>query len=276
MSRLRVHTDVMSTNLKNDKKLVIISDIHDDGLSKRKEKYQELIQTTERLEPNYIVIPGDIIQSHHASITNIDSLIQEFGMIAPTVLSLGNHERGACDHGLSLNWYHELERFSHVYPLDNSDVSFGSIHFTGFNPTLEVYLAKKQQKNNLFIEEFQKAKLTSNRETSMNIMLCHSPEFICKDTLIRDSSLANYDLFISGHNHNGCTPTFMEKIMGTRGLVGPCFTLFPKNCRGLIDVHNSSLFVSMGFRKFTQENAVMDKVDDFFPNDIHQLVLTRK
>ena len=274
MSKLKIHTDVMLTNLENDNNLAIISDIHVDALSKRKEKYAELIKQIAQLKPDFILIPGDIIQSYKASLCNVNYLINEFGQIAPTILSLGNHELKAYRDGLTLDWFHNLVRFNQVYPLYNSSICLNNIQFTGFSPTLKTYLLNNQ--NNIFYDEFKQAKISFKQDTIFNIMLTHNPNFITEEILQKDSNLANYNLFISGHNHNGCVPSNMEKIFGIRGLIGPYFRPFPNCCRGLFDVYNSKLFISKGYRKITQENILSNKIDSFFSNDVHQLILKKK
>ena len=275
MSKITVHTDMIPTNLEKDINLLIIADMHIDFHSSRKENLKELVQIIEQLNPNYILIPGDSIQSHKSSISNTDFIFKELGNIAPTILSLGNHELEALRDGLNLEWFYNLERFSQVYPLDNSSITIDNIQFTGFSPSLESYLPKTKNPD-LFLEELINTSIQIDPNSIFNIMLSHTPDFITDETLRKNLLLASYNLFISGHKHNGCVPEFLEKSFKDRGLIGPYFSLFPNKCRGIIDVYNSKLFISKGYRKITQENVIMNNIDKLFDNDIHQLILTKK
>lgn len=252
--------------------MVSLSDIHDDGKEKRISQYTKLLSCTEELEPDYILVSGDMIESKNTPLQNIDELVKNLGSIAPTILSVGNHEKEAERDGLDMDWFYELERHSNVYPLDNKSIILDNIQFTGFDPTLETYLKrKKKERIDAFIKDFKNSKLIPSKDTLFNVMLVHNPEFITMETLTKEESLKNYHLFISGHTHNGCTPSFMEPFMGHHGLLGPYWTLFPKNCRDMTDIYNSKLFINKGFQKFTQEVKLSDTIDSIYPNDIHKI-----
>lgn len=274
MSKIKVNTNIIKSILPNDTKFIVISDIHDDGLSKRIERYEGLINAVNTFKPNYILVVGDIIESHNASITNVENLIADLGSIAPTILSVGNHERESVEQGLSLDWFDNLERFSNVYPLNNKSIAFKDIRFTGFEPSLNAYLSKDT--NNNFIKEYQEARLFSPSKNLMNIMLVHNPEFINQET-IKINGLKNYDLFISGHTHNGCTPTFMEPLLKQKGIFAPYWKMFPSvDVRGITNFEKQNLFISKGFRKFTPEHKLFNYLDELYPNDIHELILKKK
>lgn len=278
MSKIKINTDILHTLYPYNTKeitIFVLSDLHDDGKEKRVKVYKDLLSCIEKEEPNYIAVAGDIIQSKSASISNVDNFIKDLGTLAPTIVSVGNHEQETVEQGISLDWFHNLERHTNVFPLDNQSITLNNIQFTGFNPNLEVYLKKKRNRIDAFVEDFKKAELTPSRTTDFNIMLTHNPEFITKETLDKEKSLKNYDLYISGHTHNGCTPTFLEPFLSHRGLLGPYWTLFPNNCRKITDIYNSRLFISKGFRKFTQEIALSDAFDQFYPNDVHKLILKK-
>lgn len=274
MSKIKINTNIIKSTLDNDTKFIIVSDIHDDGLDKRVEKYKKLVDTISIFKPNYILVVGDTIESQNASIKNVENLVEDLGSIAPTILSIGNHERKSVEKGLPLDWFDNLERFPNVYPLNNSSITFNNIQFTGFEPSLEAYLSKNP--NDIFVDDYQISKLTPSTKSKMNIMLVHNPEFINNET-IKNAGLKNYDLFISGHTHNGCTPTFMEPLLKQKGIIGPYFKILPNtNVRGITYFDNQKLFVSKGFRKFTPEYKLFNYIDSLYPNDIHELILKKK
>ena len=68
--------------------------------------------------------------------------------------------------------------------------------------------------------------------------------------------LKDIQLFLSGHMHAGCTPIWLRqvlnhiKILHSRGLVGPYFTLGSKDAYGLILYDMIAAIISGGVTKF--------------------------
>lgn len=275
-TNIKINFDQISTNLEENLNILVVSDIHIDKFQDNIEYLNKLLSIMSYLKIDYILIPGDLIQTYKVLLSNVNTLIKEFGKIAPTVISIGNHELQAIKKGLNLKWFIDLEKFDNVYPLINTSILLDNIQFAGFSPNLDVYLPKTKNKNELFLKEFMESGIKINSAAEFKIMLSHSPNYINEQTLQNNEVLNNFNLFISGHNHNGCTPLFLEKMFKAYGLFGPYFTLFPSKSRGIINVNGSNLFISKGFRKFPQENIFMNKLDSLYNNDIHHLVLKKK
>lgn len=274
-TRIKIQHNEIMTNLIKNLNILIISDIHIDMFQNNIEYLDNLLYIISNLKIDYILIPGDLIQSNKVIISNVNTLIKEFGKLAPTIISIGNHELQASAKGLDLKWFLNLEKYNNVYPLKNTSILLNDIQFTGFSPSLNVYLPKTKNKDELFLQEFDKSNITIDSKSKFNIMLSHNPNYINKKVLDNNEILNSFNLFVSGHNHNGCTPLFLENILKYYGIFGPYFTLFPSKSRGIIDVNNAKLFISKGFRKFPQENIFMSKLDNIYSNDIHKLTLKK-
>ena len=275
-TNIKINFEQISTNLEENLNILVISDIHIDKFQDNIEYLNKLLSIMSYLNIDYILIPGDLIQTYKVLLSNVNTLIKEFGKIAPTIISIGNHELQAVKNGLNLKWFIDLENFNNVYPLINSSILLNNIQFSGFSPNLDVYFPKTKNKNELFLQEFMNSGIKINSYAKFKIMLSHNPNYINKQTLQNNEVLNNFNLFISGHNHNGCTPLFLEQMFKAYGLFGPYFTLFPSKSRGIININDSNLFISKGFRKFPQENIFMNKLDSLYSNDIHHLVLKKK
>lgn len=213
--------------------LAIICDLHRSPSS-------EIVTELQKLSPDYILAPGDIFEplvkkNMHKNCEGI-KLLREAVKIAPTVMSLGNHEIGGT-HSWNPKWRHtkgkirecddkyvEMIKELGVVLLDNSDVTIGNITFGGLSSAL---LEDSMTPDMAFIERFQSKK-------SPKILLCHHPEYYKK--YLKDK---NIDLVVSGHAHGG-----QWRFFG-RGVFAPGQGLFPKYTSGL---HDNKLIISRGLK----------------------------
>lgn len=144
---------------------------------------------------------------------NAYRLFQEASKIAPTVMSLGNHELylTAKDRkvlkkaGITLLW--------------NKSAVIGGILFGGI-PSKQV----TERLDEAFLQEFSAA-------PGYKVLLCHHPEYYPELTKF------DMDLILSGHCHGG-----QIRIFG-KGVFAPGQGLFPKYHHGVYDGH---LVVSAG------------------------------
>ena len=81
---------IRSLKLKRDYRIVQISDVHIG--SRQKGFMRRIVNKINSLKPDYIVITGDLIDS---SAVEIDALESIRDLVAPTLFSIGNHERYA-------------------------------------------------------------------------------------------------------------------------------------------------------------------------------------
>lgn len=103
-------------------------------------------------------------------------------------------------------------------------------------------------------EEFYQA-LSSNSisidKDKFNILLSHTPNpLIRNNELVHLPELDNMDLILSGHNHGGLTPMFIQnRSKNHTGLVGPNFKIGKPNAFGYYTTDDTSLIISNGVTK---------------------------
>ena len=79
---------------KKDRKIAIVSDIHYTN-NFNKKTFDEIIKNLKTNQPDYICIPGDIVDKSNVLDYQTNTLIDFFktlGTIAPTYITLGNHD----------------------------------------------------------------------------------------------------------------------------------------------------------------------------------------
>ena len=144
---------------------------------------------------------------------NVFRVLEKCGRLAPTFISLGNHEEELLDDDLL-----HIKRFGAIL-LDNADTG---ITVKGQRILIGGLSCQYDEK---WLESF------CNND-GVKILLCHKPEFY--DSLLYDKPI---DLILSGHNHGG------QFRMFGKGLISSSQGLFPKYDKGL---YHGRLVVSAG------------------------------
>ncbi len=189
---------------------VVIADIHDGA-------YENVINKTKELSPDFILIPGDIIRGHTSDAKNSPQMLVECTKLAPTFMSLGNHEQNA------LPLVRSAAQKAGVCLLDDSFVEFGKMHIGGLTSGFitqkaeQGFYKKTPAPNHEWLDTFSAL-------DGYKLLLCHHPEYYPK--YIRDKKI---DMTISGHAHGG-----QWRVFG-RGVYAPGQGLFPKYTSGMFD-----------------------------------------
>ena len=238
-------------NLKNKvpKEIILISDIH--YASKKDIKYlNKLYLKLKELDPEYICIPGDLIDE--AYIKDEDILIEwleKLSQISKVIYSLGNHEncvnKKKKQFGYNKNLLNKISNIKNLYLLDNNNVEIDNINFIGITIPMKYYLEKEVDDKELK-DIFHKLK---TKKRKYNILLCHSPIDICTSNYLKDS---NIDLVLCGHMHGGILPRFLRKIFKNSGIISPERKLFPRNSYGYIKICDTEVIISSGIMVIRQ------------------------
>ena len=279
----------------DDKKISVMSDIH---YHKHVDKdlYKLLIIYARNVKPNYIVMPGDQVET----ISFIDDekekdffewFIKSLAEICPIIIIPGNHEihnlevstyfrKNSKENSKCMNYFDSLNKFNNVYFLNNEQINFDGINFLGFNPSIETYTKKNQKAVDKFMNDYIKAGF-SVKEGEYNVLLTHdSLPLTLNDTYKQISDFENTDLVISGHFHDGYLPKFLDKKFGDtkRGLILYPFTLYRHGilCRGIHDFGRGKLLISQGFRTWNADIFLFNLFEKICANDVETLTLTRK
>lgn len=253
------------------KTIALFSDIH---FSKKYPEHilTEIVKNIETNKPDYICIPGDIIDD--ASVLTDEKLVEQLtqfliqlSSLAPVIISYGNHDEvllrfHKATYQNTTSFFHQLNDLSNIYFLDNSSVILGEINFIGYHPNYSYYESKEQIKFEN-IDDIKK-NIVPNY---CNILLCHSPIQILNYSL-------PVDYILSGHMHNGLVPFHFQKIGNNRGLVGPYYSFFPKLSRGLVTKDKTKLIITGGVRKISNSSSiVLRPFNLFYPIDIDYIQL---
>lgn len=202
-------------------RIVQISDFHNANFGP---KADTVIAKTRELNPDIIVITGDIIDSRNTNMDEAIDLVRGLTDIAPTYYVNGNHE---CrfDNDVINTFYNDLSEAgvnvilgeAEVYSIIDGDES-QSINIVG-------------------LEENSIDELPSLiNEESFNLVLAHEPQYIS------DYSQGGSDLVFCGHAHGGQFRIPFTNI----GLISPGEGFFPKYTSGPYEENDTTMFVSRG------------------------------
>lgn len=211
-------------------RIVQVSDLHN------KDYHGRLSEKIRKINPDIIVITGDLIDRRNTRMDIATEFIQQIVKIAPIYYVSGNHEQLSEKHD-------ELKKKLKKLKVRNIDNSYRVLNKSGdeiglmgiADPAIqqneETYL---WDDNNQYVKNNLK-ELFENIETSFNILLSHRPEpfSIYKNMKV--------DLVFSGHAHGG-----QIRIPFMGGLVAPNQGLFPKYTEGIYNDGATSMIVSRG------------------------------
>lgn len=218
----------------NGFKILQISDLHNknfDGILSKKVKL---------VNPDLVVITGDIIDGRRTDVDVAIKFIEEIKDNYPIYYVSGNHEN-------SSSHFNELKdklKNNGVKILDNSlekikrndefIVLFGVADVTRNKWSKEDMLYKRNDYYRLVIDKLKKDLKEGSKE-EFSILLSHRPE------LINIYAEKDINLAFTGHAHGG-----QVRLPLIGGLYSPGQGIFPKYTSGIHKIKNTSLVVSRG------------------------------
>lgn len=214
----------------NGYKILQISDLHNKEFGTKQSK---ILAQIEKINPDIIVVTGDLIDSNHTNIDVAMDLMNGAIDIAPIYYVSGNHEAWSSS-------YSELKtklENSGVVVLDNEKTQVfnnkDSIDIIGLSDPS--FIDSKLLENE-YNKEFENllTSLTEN-SNSFKILLSHRPE------LFHIYSNSSVDLVFSGHAHGG-----QVRLPFIGGLIAPDQGFFPKLTEGVHRDNNTSMVISRG------------------------------
>lgn len=211
-------------------KILHISDLHNKEFGS---KQNRILSKIEKINPDIIVITGDLIDSNNTNIDVAMELINGAINIAPIYYVSGNHEAWS---GSYSDLKSRLEN-SGVVVLDNKKIEVfndnDSIDIIGLSDTSFIESDWLEYAGNTKAKNL----LTTLTEDSSNfkILLSHRPE------LFDIYSNSNVNLIFSGHAHGG-----QIRLPFIGGLIAPNQGFFPKLTEGIHTTNNTSMIISSG------------------------------
>ena len=218
--------------------VALLADLHD-------RPYFSIIQSLSDHRPAIICIAGDVVFGDPPKDGSLLIQTQKYVLpflracsaLAPTFLSLGNHEKAVCGEDL------QRIRDTGCLLLDNSWTTYNGMVLGGLTSHLVLDFRRLREKKHErypdrgseprvikepetgWLEEFE-------RQAGYRILLCHHPEYYPRYLKRRD-----IDLILSGHAHGG------QWRIGSQGIFAPSQGLFPRLTDG---VHDGRLVISRG------------------------------
>lgn len=219
----------------NGCKILQISDLHNKEFGANQ---KNLISLTKEINPDIIVITGDLIDSRRTNKDNMNiatSYIKSAVDIAPVYYVSGNHESRS-------DLYEELKIIFEEYGVINMDNTHKNIQLNGvtisllgladicFNP-----INNYEYPNSPFSFDEILGNLKTESKNNFTILLSHRPELI---TLYAKE---NIDLVFSGHAHGG-----QIRLPFLGGIIAPDQGFFPQYTNGIHRLNSTSLVISRG------------------------------
>jgi predicted MPP superfamily phosphohydrolase len=298
---MRIHDEkfnLESEKVRRDYIFSLFSDVHITSTASLK-LWPSLVDEVKKTSPDYIFVPGDIVYTSDDFLDSNNSkrvidLFSTLNMVAPTFLSLGNHElksgrRSTNDY--SLQFLKSLEEKTGIKILDSrfktQSVDLGDIRVWGFCPRVETYYRRNYDSwIDCFIEDYNNAQLEFPSD-KYNILLTHSPDIISDPKVLRElrEKLVNLDLILSGHRHDGYIPKWIQYLIFKDSDIGidvsdgerkkDYIISIVDKCRGIHNVMDSNMIVTRGLRKYSHDNVIFGTLDKLSSKDISTIELKR-
>lgn len=198
-------------------RIVQISDLHNKDFENR------LIDKITELNPDIIVITGDIADSNHTDINTALEFAEKSAEIAQSYYVTGNHEY----------WLEIPKREKLMDGLESAEIKILN------DETIQIEYNGKSFNltgldDNTLMSDFRNILPTD--KNSLNILLSHEPQYINSY-----SSWGSVDLVLTGHAHGG---QFILPFIG--GIVAPDQGFFPKYTDGMHQSADTSMIISRG------------------------------
>lgn len=217
---------IQSPKIKEEKKVVLLTDLHACCRGRKKDKYVQMIQ---RQNPDILLIAGDMTVKNGNHTESVTAFLKEIVSVAPIFYAPGNHEIRMPEYEV---YQQNLKQMGIKY-LKNEAVFCGEINIYGLDLP-EYWYHKVWQKREFSKEEVEKL-LGSVKEDKFSILLAHNPEYF--------KSYAKWgaDLTVSGHIHGG-----IMRLPLIGGVISPSLRLFPKYDSGEFEENGKKMILSRG------------------------------
>ncbi len=284
------HYRIYKKELSQNIKIVIISDIHF-SYQVKDTKLTKLLTVISNIQPNYIFIPGDIIDSNDMIKDKNErqrfiTWLTKLSNTTKVIMAFGNHD----DYHISENknfekynyykdkpFWHQVSSINNVYLLDNSAYSDDFIHVVGLTLPFSYYRYKNTKQENIdvllnHLKQHQSL-LTNLPQGKLTYALIHSPVHLTNDKVT--SYLQKFDYLISGHMHNGCVPPIIYELWTSdRGFIAPNKQPFPHNERNTLKTKDDKLLVNGPITTFQACSGYFHLANFLFPMYISTLEFT--
>ena len=227
-----VQYNISSEKIKIDKKIVFLTDLHNNSFGKNNEK---LFSAIEDISPDLVLIGGDMITvKSRLGIENVLPLLKRLSSKYKCIYANGNHEQRLSENKFGLNYrqYKQIiEDMGIVYLSNKSHNLNDNICVHGLDLEKKYYLRRFKKP----LDQGYINKRISIDESKFNILLAHSPLFL------KDYADSHVDLALAGHFHGGTI-----RLPGGIGVMTPQFHFFNRLVVGMKKVGNMVQIIGAG------------------------------
>ncbi len=213
--KIRVNEYLLENEkINEDKTIACITDVHSNAST-----LFSIVEVLKQIPLDYIFLVGDTVDCQdEEKKLNLILALNRLNLLAQVYLSMGNHEIYEKDiylYGKSkkqiteeyFNFFSMLEKLTSCISLLNEFETTqldDSIMLNALN--VPFYCYKRETEQN-FLKVLSSLDYNID-ENKFNILLSHSPNCIINDDKIK--YFLETDLILSGHNHGGLVPTFVQ------------------------------------------------------------------
>lgn len=238
-------------------KILQLSDLHSKKFGKEN---KILINKIEKINPDIIVITGDMIVRHKNDYSVFINLMDKLSKNYSIYYIVGNHEQKAYLRNKKITQLFRLIKNMGITILNNKMVKLikadSYINLYGIKIDLKYYKYKKSTRNLYFEEEEMRNIMGESDKNSFNILLAHNPFYF------KTYASWGADITLSGHVHGG-----MVRLPFIGALFSPERKFFPKYSQGKYLIENKTMIVSrglgsgkIGFRLFNRPELSIIKL----------------
>lgn len=216
-------------------KILQISDLHSKEFG---EKNKRLIKKIENVNPDIIVMTGDMINMTDDNYDVFYNLANELAKKYKIYYVVGNHEQNLKEE--KLKKITDYLQSINITVLDNQKIEINKnnekINIYGLWYNLKYYKdVNNKYTKDIYFGQDQIKQILGEKEDGYTILLTHNPIYF--DTYATWGA----DLTLAGHIHGG-----MIRLPFIGGLLSPERELFPKYDSGLYNLDDSKMIVNRG------------------------------
>lgn len=223
------HLVISSYEYRNEKitedmnhfRIVQISDLHNACFGRNNER---LIQKVLNLNPDLVVLTGDVVDSNHIDLSVAFGLVKQIASVCPVYYVTGNHE----------NWLSEPERMELLDGMKENGAILLENEAVLISSGNDAFYLIGLDDNHLADDTLTTLMETCEKER-LTIVLAHEPQYLSR------YSRAGADLVFSGHAHGG---QFILPFLGP--VIAPDQGFFPAYTEGAYQQGTTTMYVSRG------------------------------
>lgn len=236
VTEYRLVDEPVPESLKN-KKIAVLSDLHGVYHGKNNER---LLQKLKNIAPDYILLPGDLINGRKAQ--ELEYASKVLGSLSdlkiPVLFTFGNHEEKLTVNFSERKEYEELKRISSEKSILLNDDCYipeadPECCFVGLNLPLWIY--HDHDRTGMIKKKVSDIMEKSGAEGKYTILMAHDPEHFDR------YEEAGVNLSICGHLHGGIV---RAPFLG--GLITPRLQVFTKRSKGRFSKGKMTMIISGG------------------------------